>query len=440
MKNIYIAIYNFPPIGIGRGIAWCKFASMLSNNYRVRIITVEPSVYDPYYNEDKKKLYENENFEVIRLRDAKFYYKAYSKKREFGKSETKKRGLKNKFFAFSVKLYKRITRFVFYPDRMKFWSKEVCRYLKQVSKTEKIDLVISVGFPFSSHLYLSKLKKKLNYSLVLDYGDPWSFNPSKDTEPSWRRKIDYFAEKKMLKRADFVTVTTENTKKKFIEKFPFCSIEVIRQGVCNADYAFSIADDIKEVVLVYTGIFYKEIRNPKRFFESLCFIDNQINFPVRILIAGRMDLFIDEMIQSLHLHSFKNISVEFLGNVNYDKCISLQSSANALLFFSNDGNVQVPGKLYEYFATNKPIVCISYHEGETEELIQKHKRGYILYNSSLTFNQELLEILQHLHYKDYPKDMETVVIDYDWNEIGKKVCKIVDDIVGGNIDEKNSNY
>lgn len=442
-KNIYIVMYNFPPIGIGRGIAWCKFAEKISEKHNVKVITVEPSKNDPYYNEDKKNLYKDKNFEVIRIKDAKIFYKLYSNNvsSSIKKIDTKKT-LKGKILTYLIKIYKTMSRIFFYPDRMVFWSKKAYKLLKGENKKEKIDLIVSVGFPFSTHIYMSKLKKQINCKLICDYGDPWCFNPSTETVPSWRKKIDFKSEKKVVENSDYITVTTEMTKKKFIELFNIKNIGVIRQGVNNDEYKIvKKSTPRKSLRLVYTGIFYEKIRNPELFFKALKSIDLNLSYEVEILIAGHMELFIKNLIVKYELENLKNITIKFKGNLKFKECIELQNSSDALLFFSNSGNMQVPGKIYEYFATQKPIISISYELGETEELIQKAKRGYILINTDNDLSSKLLDKLNSIKNEEYLKEMNLdEIIDYDWRLLSENMSEIINNVIREESNnEKSSN-
>lgn len=72
MKNIVLLMYNFPPLGAGRGIAWTYFCEQLSKNYNVTVFTVEASEFDPFYNADKLNLI-TENYQVNRSNPGVLY-------------------------------------------------------------------------------------------------------------------------------------------------------------------------------------------------------------------------------------------------------------------------------------------------------------------------------------------------------------------------------
>ena len=205
--NIFILMYNFPPIGAGRGIAWTKFCSKLSEKYNVTVFTIDPSETDPLFNFSKFDLITNE-YKVIRTNPGFLYKKIYPRKKErLSKTEDGKRK-KRTTKVLLKKFYTVFFKNIFFPDRMILWNKYLWKAVLKESKFQKPNLIISVGFPFSTHLLAAKLKANFETKLILDYGDPWFFNPSKETIPPFRRRLDKLVEYKVIKKADFITVTT----------------------------------------------------------------------------------------------------------------------------------------------------------------------------------------------------------------------------------------
>ena len=420
-------MYNFPPIGIGRGVAWNYFADELARNgYSVEVVTTDPSMNDPYYNNAKIKEIKK-TFKLTRLKDAKFYYKIYGGKPAQKSSDTKQ----NKRIVKSVivKGYKNLSRLLFYPDRMRFWSKKAKKYL-ETKDIGKNDIIISVGFPFSTHLEMCKLKKKFGCKLILDYGDPWSFNPSVETEPVWRKGIDHFIESRIINKADLIIVTTNSTKEQFIKKFGIKNVEVVRLGVDLSVYKKYSLGDFKndKLTLVYTGTFYKEIRDPSNFFDAITKTDKRIDYPVRMIFAGKKDVFVEELIKKYELSSLKNIEINFLGNIGIDECVKMQLSADILLFFSNKTGIQVPGKIYEYLATGKPVLCISYERAEAETILDENKCAIIINNS-----EDMVDSIS-LVLNEFKKDGKIAKLslsknyNYDWSNVSKNILKCVEEV------------
>lgn len=112
----------------------------------------------------------------------------------------------------------------------------------------------------------------------------------------------------------------------------------------------------KYLKIVYTGSFYKKIRNPKKVLECLKFIVGS-NLQIHLYswgceetIAEYKEIYKNNLI----IHSRKE-SRE-IQDILYD--------ADFLLNVSNDCEMQIPGKTYEYFATGKPIINCKFREND----------------------------------------------------------------------------
>ncbi|WP_143467349.1 glycosyltransferase family 4 protein [Lactococcus fujiensis] len=434
MKNIVLLMYNFPPLGAGRGIAWTYFCEQLSKNYNVTVFTVEASEFDPFYNADKLNLI-TENYQVNRSNPGVLYERNVNswKNSAINPATHKVNNNSASSETFSKKLINKTRKILLFPDSYVFWNKNLEEAVLDFSKDHQIDLIISVGFPFSTHLAASKLQKKLNTKLILDYGDPWSFNPSTTTIPRERQWFDKIVEGRILRKADFITVTTENTKEMFKKNFPFVQgkIDIITQGVFTKD--FYDKDLIHEnessvITMFYAGTFYKDIRNPSSFFEALLKI-NQIDLKgkkVKIIIAGNMEDYVLTQIDKFS--DGGPIEIKALGNLPFDLVADYQKKADALLFFGNYGGVQVPGKIFEYLATDRPIYGVIPKGDESERIINRYDRGIISDYDEGNIKASFINFIDEVANKKY-NQLEPIK-DYDWKNIAEKYEKIVGSVLG----------
>lgn len=440
-KNIVVFMYNFPPIGAGRGIAWTYFARNLSESYNVRIITIDPSNSDPIYNSSKFDLIDK-SYEVYRTHPGKFYRILYPTNKKVAAANENKYSTKSKGFnvhKILSSLYKKVIRSIIFPDRMIFWNKYAFREFEKINKNQKTDLVITVGFPFSTHILGLKIKQKYGCKLILDYGDPWSFNPSNETVPKWRRRIDYLIEKKVIRNSDYVTVTTNSTLSKYKETFRVSNkIGLIRQGVDIEQYSrivnetenIRVNKETEVIKLFYSGIFYHDIRNPKHFFKALSISDFSgfIDKVIDITIAGKMEQYVIDYVNSLSFP--QNLKINFIGNIPFEDVVRMQVTCDALLYFGNKGELQVPGKLYEYVAAQRPIFAVAPTFDESCEIILKYNRGRVVEDDAVKIKDAFTDFLNGIAGKKSEFNINKVT-DYDWKELSQKYKEIVDDVMEG---------
>ncbi len=434
MKNIIVLMYNFPPIGAGRGIAWTYFCNELSKKYKLTVFTISPSEYDPFYNADKYKLI-SENYQVIRTNAGPVYQRNvenWKRKASTSKSKKNEQPSSNSKQIIS-KLINKARKNLIFPDSTKFWNKFLGEAVLQFGQTQKVDLIISVGQPFSTHILATKVRKKLGSKLILDYGDPWSFNPSAETIPSERRWLDRLVEKQVLKQSNYVTVTTQSTRNAFEDNFPFVrdNIEVVTQGVDSSQFfdGKNVVHDKDEITLFYAGTFYKDIRNPKPLFEALYGLTDILQGKkVKIIIAGKMEDYVLKMAEPFTENQNADIQVEMLGNISFDEVANYQKKADALLFFGNYGGVQVPGKLFEYLATDRPIFAIIPSGDESERLLNSYSRGITVDYDTEQIKKEFVNFLTSVENGTY--DQLEPVLDYDWTVLSNQYLNIVKKVLG----------
>ncbi|MBL0497676.1 hypothetical protein JD514_11285 [Aeromonas caviae] len=430
-KKIVVFMYNFPPIGAGRGIAWNKFCSNLSKEYDVSLITIEPSPSDPIYNESK--LHDiGTDFNLYRTSPGFLYHKMYPSSQI--KKSIKNRSTKTKSTSLKrmIKfIYKKIIRSFIFPDRMIFWNKSAEEEFIKINDGNNVDLIITVGFPFSTHLLGYRLKRKYNVKWIMDYGDPWSFNPSSETVPHYRRWLDRIVESKIIKCSDHIMVTTDTTKVAFESEFKMLpSISVIKQGVDCKLYRDAVSLDANTqsdtLELFYSGLFYKDIRNPECFFIALSKI-NSLPKNVNIKIAGHMEDYIFDIVDSISLPSF--ITIEFVGNIGFESVIKYQSNSDGLLFFGNKGDLQVPGKIFEYLASGTPIFSVAHQYDVVSEMIELYQRG----ETSLNLVEQIKEKFEFFVSKlvlDKSYYSNNDIKQFDWSFISNEVNCIVDSVLG----------
>lgn len=430
-KNIVIFMYNFPPIGAGRGIAWDQFSKKLAEKNTVNLITIEASENDPIYN--KSKLINlGSNYNIYRTDPGWLYKRMYPDNSNETLSSTSGRYQSGNYFKVLLKkIYKTVIRFFIFPDRMIFWNKSAEVKFHEINGKNKVDLIITVGFPFSTHLLGYKIKKRFGTKWLMDYGDPWSFNPSSETVPFLRRWIDRIVESKIIKSSDQITVTTNTTKDAFQRLFHgLPDVSVVKQGV---DYKMfrntellAKSSDSNTLQLFYSGIFYKDIRNPEAFFTAISRIQ-RLAKNVDIIIAGNMENYILEMINTTYFPEF--INIKLIGNISFEEVVNYQRNSDGLLFFGNKGALQVPGKIYEYLVSGTPIFSVAYQYDAISEMINNYNRGETSLNSVEQIRDSFENFIHNLCSECVPYSTAELK-EFDWHNISEEMNNIVIKTVG----------
>jgi hypothetical protein len=356
-NKIVIITYYWPPAG-GPGVQrWLKFVKYLPD------FGFQPIVYIPenpsYPIIDENLLSEVSN-ETIILRNkivepyqwASFLSKNKTKKISSGIIPNKKKQ------TFLDQLLLWIRGNIFIPDARVFWVKPSVKYLEKYISENGITTIITSGPPHSLHLIGLELKQKLNVRWVADFRDPW-------TTIGYHKalKLLEFAankhkqlENKVLNNADLILVTSPSTRAEF-KKITSKPIEVITNGYDVEKIGNQIVD--KKFSLAHIGSFLSE-RNPRILWESISELirENPLfasHFQLKLIGAISQ-----EVLDSIALFQLQNY-VNNLGYVSHDEAIVHQKKSQVLLLIeinSEDTKSIIPGKLFEYLVSERPIIGV----------------------------------------------------------------------------------
>lgn len=190
-------------------------------------------------------------------------------------------------------------------------------------------------------------KNKKKTISIADYGDPFYNNPQ-------MKKFIFlkFVEKLTLKKFNYITIPTEESRKYYLDLVPEEKIKIIPQGFNFDEVKINIKSYHKNEIptFCYAGIFYEKLRNPEYFFEFL----TKLNFQFKFVIYTRVnDVFFNE-VYAKYKELLKD-KVEIRGFIKRKELIVEMSKMDFLINIENEGTSQSPSKLIDYALSNRPI-------------------------------------------------------------------------------------
>ena len=374
MKKILIITYYFPPAG-GPGVQrWLKFVKYLPD------FNIQPIVYipeNPTYPIVDEKLVTEISDKAIILKQPIF--EPYQLAAVFSKNKTKKisSGIipNQKKQTFLDKTFLWIRGNLFIPDARVFWVKPSVKYLKQYIQDNNIETIITSGPPHSLHLIGLELKQELKVNWLADFRDPW-------TTIGYHKalKLSNYASKKhkklefqVLNSADTIIVTSNTTKSEF-QAITSKPIEVITNGY---DVEKIVRPPLDEnFTLAHIGSLLSE-RNPKLLWETLSELLQEIpdfknHFELKLI--GTVS---QEIIETIHHYKLDKY-LNNLGYVSHDEAVLQQRKSQVLLLIeinSEDTKSILPGKLFEYMVSERPIIAIGPNGSDFAEIIINTNTG-----------------------------------------------------------------
>ena len=399
MKKVLIITYYWPPMG-GAGVQrWLKTTKYIREfGWEPIIFTTdnaEVAMYDESLFEDvpdKLEIIKSPIWEPFRL------YKGLTGKKgeTINPSFLQKR--KGNSFLEGISIWIRGNFFI--PDAKKFWYKPSVKILSSYLLRNKIDVIVSTGPPHTTHLIAQKIANRFSIPWLADFRDPWTnidfYDKLKLT--SWAHKKHKRLEKNVLTNASKIITVSKSWSN---DLFNLSGVQpiVINNGFDPNDFedAGKLPLDIK-FSITHAGSINKD-RNPFTFWEvmkELINEDSDFRYNLEIKLIGSIDITVEESLKTYNLLQYTRL----IENLPHKEVIPHLIKSQVLLLLLNNVpsiNGIIPGKMYEYFGSFRPIICIGDINGDAAEIINETKTGYVVgFSEKSKLKKEVLRL-----YNDY---------------------------------------
>ncbi|MBN1182944.1 MAG: glycosyltransferase family 4 protein [Bacteroidales bacterium] len=415
MKKVLIITYHWPPGGGSPVLRWLKFSKYLrEEGWEPVIYTSLDGEYPHIDHSNEKDIPENITVYRTKVWEPYRIYKLFTGQKKEEKIST---GFltENKKPKLTEKISVWVRGNFFIPDARKFWVKPSVRYLKKKLRENPVDAIVSTGPPHTVHLIARKLKLQLNIPWIADFRDPWTnidfYHKLMLTKCGDRKHKKM--EQKVLKSADITLTVSWNWAKDF-QKLGSIRTEVIPNGFDEDDFNVPDIPLDKKFVITHIGSF-NEDRNPATLWIVLSELSNDEEFRKDLVIRliGKVDFKVIDAIKQAGLET--NLKkVDYIEHAQVLK--ELKRSPVLLLPINNTPNLQgiIPGKLFEYLASRRPILMIGPENGDSARIIKESKSGFTFsYDAKEKMQEEILNM-----YNNFKKN-RLVLPDSEINTYSK---------------------
>jgi hypothetical protein len=377
-KKVLIITYYWPP-SAGSGVQrWLKFSKYLPEfGWEPVIFTPENPDFDL---KDESLLNEiNPQLEVIKFPIWEPYGIFRKLKKEKSADTSKVLEKKKKSFSDKSAIWLRAN--VLIPDPRIFWVKPSVDFLKDLVEQGQFSAIITTGPPHSLHLIGLELKKKTGISWLADFRDPWSKWEFLDTLPmlDWVKKRHQKLERKVLDAADIVTTISPTFQRDF-ENLSQKKVRLLTNGYDSADlpsnWKFSISNH-ETIEILYTGVI-DAIRNPLPFIQVFKEVFQASNKKAILRFVGKVS---EAVTNHISKDPWLQENVKFEGYVSHEMVFDYYQNAHLLLLILTDtknakGNI--PGKLFEYLSTGRPILALGDPNGDSSSILTSCNGGKVI--------------------------------------------------------------
>ncbi len=419
-----IITYYWPPAG-GPGVQrWLKFVKYL------REFGVDPVVYVPenptYPLVDSSLVLEiPKGITILKhpIVEPYRFAEIFSKKESKTISKGIIAGKTKQSFIQRLLLFVRGNFFI--PDARKFWIQPSVSYLEKYLLESQIDTIITTGPPHSVHLIGKALKTKMNLNWIADFRDPWTTIGYHDKLKLTRRSIQKHKalEKEVLETADHIVVTSFTTQKEF-QEITGQPISVITNG-----YDVTTVSEIpldKKFTISHIGSLLSG-RNPKHLWKALfeLTVENEAFLDAfRLQLVGAVS---DDVLSSIKEAGLSDF-LELRHYVSHHEAIKIQRSSQLLLLIEIDSAATrciIPGKLFEYMVSKRPILALGPADADISKLILETNSGcFFEYHEYKAVKAQLLEYFKAYQNEELESRV-TSIEQYSRRELTKKMAQIL---------------
>ncbi len=375
MKKVLFITYFWPPSGKA-SLHWpLKVIKFLPEfGWQPSVLTVDE---DTFSQKDESLLAEiDPTLNVIKTKSFEPFniYRKFTGKGENDQlvaSETISKN--NTSLTHKISIWLRMNLFI--PDARIGWFFSAIPAANKILRKEKFDAIVSIGPPHTSHLVGMNLTKKNRIPHIPVFIDPWvdiayyqDFKRSKAT-----LAVDNHLEKSVVKNAASVVFVTKTMMEDYIGKYDFIKgkSNVLYWGYNEEDFInIDTKEKSKTETLVHSGNIF-DFQNPKKFWAQL---KDEIDGgrKLRIKFTGTVSPGIKDEIGKNCLTAY----TEFLGFLPYDQLLNELINADYLLVCATEKR-HVPGKLFEYLRTGKPIIAFGDDNEEVKNILSETNAGMI---------------------------------------------------------------
>ncbi|WP_333925010.1 glycosyltransferase family 4 protein [Aquimarina algiphila] len=372
--KVLIITYYWPPAG-GPGVQrWLKFVKYF------REFDIEPVVYVPenptYPLVDDSLLSEiPEGITILKHSIFEPYRFAQIFSRKEAKTISKGIIANKEKQSFIQRLLLFIRGNFFIPDARKFWVKPSVKYLTDYIREHDIKSVVTTGPPHSVHLIGKELKQILGVKWLADFRDPWTTIGYHDKLKLTKRSIYKHKklERDVLERANQIVVTSFTTQKEFNE-ITTTPVSVITNGYDIEKVEKTILDTnftISHIGSLLSG------RNPIHLWNALSeLVKENETFAqsFRLQLVGAVS---DDVLSSIKESGLSDFLI-LKGYVPHAEAVKIQRSSQVLLLIEIDSEETksiIPGKLFEYMVSKRPILAIGPKDADVSRLISETSSG-----------------------------------------------------------------
>ena len=359
MMKVLIAAYHYPPLGGGGVFRSLKFSRYLPEfGYKPYVLTVK----NPLRSQKDPLLMKDIPREASIIRTFSFEHRIFRAPRHF--------------LNISLKWF-------FVPDEHIGWLPTAVSEGVKLIKKNNINVIYATGPVWTTFLIGFLLKKKTKKPLIIDFRDPWINNSNLKYPTKLHEFIEKSLEKKIVTQANYIIAATDLIRDDLIKRYPFVAskIETITNGFDPEDFKnLNLNTKSSKFRITYAGSIYG-LLTARSFLSALkeLIIENEeFKKNIEVVFVGNYGKETLSLVKEMRLADY----VKLKEYIPHKKCLELVMNSDVLLLLitilGSKGKEILTGKIFEYLASQNPILAIAPVDGLASKLIRSLDAGIIV--------------------------------------------------------------
>lgn len=267
---------------------------------------------------------------------------------------------------------KRLRAFVLWPDNGLGWAPFALVAALRAARRDRPAVLFSTSSPYASHFVALLVAQLTGLPWVADFRDEWSTNPHLEGQPRALVALAERVERAVTRRARRIVVVADYFELAGLDRDDPRRVEIVN-GVDEDDLPTSAAPLPPRdcFVLAHVGTLY-DIRDPTPALRALA----------ALAACGAIDRdqLVVRLVGNVWLTSFEpppGIRVETTGYVEHARAVEEMHAATALLLYVPGASLAPSGKLFEYLASGRPLLCLTRPENLASRLVREWNAGVV---------------------------------------------------------------
>jgi hypothetical protein len=328
-------------------------------------------------------------------------------------------------------LFGRLKGLLVYPDDMRPWRPHAVREGLELLARERFHAILSSSGPPTVNLVARALQERSGLPWVADFRDLWTQKhdyPYGGLRRRWERRLEL----KTLRSASSLVTVSDPLAQAFsrLHRRP---VEVIPNGFDPAERGGG--DPVgSRFRIVYTGSLYQGRMDPTPVLHALAELtssgamDREL---VEVLVFGDDPAWLRQEVSQLGLDGV----VSLRGRLPREQVLEQQRAAQLLLLlgWGDPGQRGITtGKVFEYLAAERPILCLGRTRGDVVEALLEETAAGAYCSTGEELQAALLEAYREFVDRGqvaYRGDAEAVA-RYGHDRMAQRFAQVLDQVAG----------